>query len=105
VYVLDETEHLIGVLSLRDLLLAQPDQMISEVMKTEVFSVLPESTGEEVANLLSKYDLLAMPVINPDRVMLGVVTFDDALEDMLPEDLRKQLPRNYRMIRKVHRGK
>jgi magnesium transporter len=106
VYVLDEKERLIGVLSLRDLLLAKPDQGIAEVMLSDVFSVSPDTPAEEVANLLSKYDLLAMPVIDADGVMLGVVTFDDALEDIIPEDIRKQLPRNYRIVRKVHnRGK
>lgn len=106
VYVLDEKEHLIGVLSLRDLLLAKPEQEIADVMLTDVLSVSPDTPAEEVANLLSKYDLLAMPVLDGDGVMLGVVTFDDALEDIIPEDVRKQLPRNYRIVRKVHsRGK
>jgi magnesium transporter len=94
------------VLSLRDLLLASPGQAVSEVMHTEVFHVHPDSPAEEVANLLSKYDLLGLPVLDEDGVMLGVVTFDDALEDIIPEDVRKQLPRNYRIVRKVHnRGK
>jgi magnesium transporter len=106
VYVLDENEHLIGVLSLRDLLLAEPDKPVSEVMQTDVFHVHPGSPAEEVANLLSKYDLLALPVLDDDGTMLGVVTFDDALEDIIPEDVRKQIPRNYRIVRKVHsRGK
>ncbi|WP_424357151.1 magnesium transporter [Methanocella sp. MCL-LM] len=104
VYVLDDKEHLTGVMSLRDLLLSKPEQNVSEIMKAEILRVLPDTTGDEVANLLSKYDLLAVPVTDNDGVMLGVVTFDDALEDVLPEDLRKQLPKNYRMIRKVHRG-
>lgn len=104
VYVLDEKEHLTGVMSLRDLLLSKPDRNVAEFMRTDILSVLPDSTGEEVANLLSKYDLLAVPVTDKEGVMLGVVTFDDALDDVLPEDLRKQLPSNYRIIRKVHRG-
>ncbi|OPY28180.1 MAG: inosine 5-monophosphate dehydrogenase [Methanocella sp. PtaU1.Bin125] len=106
VYVLDESERLIGVLSLRDLLLAEPGRGIADVMKTELLSVSPDTPAQEVANLLSKYDLLAVPVLDADGVMLGVVTFDDALEDIIPEDVRKQLPRNYRMVRRVHnRGK
>ncbi len=106
VYVLDEKEHLLGVLSLRDMLLADPAQPVSDVMHTELFHVHPDTLADEVANLLSKYDLLALPVLDDDGVMLGVVTFDDALDDIIPEDIREKLPRNYRIVRKAHpRGK
>jgi Mg2+ transporter MgtE len=102
VYVLDEKELLLGVMSLRDILLARPDQNVLDIMLAELITVTPESSAEEVANLLSKYDLLALPVLDAEGVMLGVVTFDDALDDIIPEDVRKQLPRNYRIVRKVH---
>ncbi len=102
-YVLDEKEHLVGVFSLRDMLLADPSKLVKDVMLTEVISILPTSPREEVANVLSRYDLLALPVVNNENVMLGIVTFDDALEYTLPEDVKSHLPRNYRRIRKAHR--
>ncbi len=103
IYVLDEKEHVVGVLSLRDLLLADPSTPIKDIMETEVVSVLPTSSREEVANVLSKYDFLALPVVNNDNVMLGIVTFDDALEYTLPEDVKSHLPSNYHRNRRVHR--
>jgi magnesium transporter len=103
VYVLDEKERLVGVFSLRDMLLADPSKQVKDIMLTEVISVLPTSSREEVANVLSRYDLLALPVVNNENVMLGIVTFDDALEYTLPEDVKSHLPRNYHRNRKAHR--
>lgn len=102
-YVLDETEHLVGVFSLRDLLLADPQKTVKDIMLSEVITVLPTSSREEVANVLSRYDLLALPVVNNDNVMLGIVTFDDALEYTLPEDIRSRLPANYHRVRRIHK--
>jgi CBS domain-containing protein/sporulation protein YlmC with PRC-barrel domain len=103
IYVLNEKEHLVGVFSLRDLLLADPGKQVKDIMLTEVISVLPTSSREEVANVLSRYDLLALPVVNNDNVMLGIVTFDDALEYTLPEDVKSRLPANYHRVRRIHR--
>jgi len=72
-------------------------------MQVEVVSVLPTSSQEEVANVLSRYDLLAVPVVNNENVMLGIVTFDDALEYTLPEDIKSRLPANYHRIRRAHK--
>jgi magnesium transporter len=102
-YVLDEKEHVVGVFSLRDLLLADPSKQVKDIMVTEVISVLPTSSREEVANVLSRYDLLALPVVNNENVMLGIVTFDDALEYTLPEDIKSRLPANYHRIRRAHK--
>lgn len=102
-YVLDEKERVVGVFSLRDLLLADPEKQIKDIMITEVISILPTSSREEVANVLSRYDLLALPVVNNENVMLGIVTFDDALEYTLPEDIKSRLPANYHRIRRVHK--
>lgn len=103
IYVLNEKEHLVGVFSLRDLLLADPGKQVKDIMLTEVISVLPTSSREEVANVLSRYDLLALPVVNNDNVMLGIVTFDDALEYTLPEDVKSRLPANYHRVRRIHK--
>ncbi|RQW78709.1 MAG: CBS domain-containing protein, partial [Methanothrix sp.] len=61
----------------------------------------PTSSAEEVTNLLSKYDLLSVPVVDRSGKMLGIVTFDDALDDVIPEDLKKRLPWNYHKLRRV----
>ncbi|HTY90735.1 MAG TPA: CBS domain-containing protein [Methanocella sp.] len=102
-YVLDEKERIIGVFSLRDLLLADPQKPVKDIMMTEVISVVPTSSREEVANVLSRYDLLAIPVVNNENVMLGIVTFDDALEYTLPEDIKSRLPANYHRNRRIHK--
>ena len=90
-----------GVMSLRDLLLAEPDDIASTFMKKEVMSVLPTSTIEEVTNLLSKYDFLCVPVADEEGRILGIVTFDDALDEIIPEDLRKRMPWNYHKLRRI----
>ncbi|VVB67940.1 MgtE intracellular N domain protein [uncultured archaeon] len=101
VYVLSAQDQLLGVISLRDLLLADPAQNAGDVMKKEVISVLPTSSVEEATNLLSKYDFLSVPVVDQDGKMLGIVTFDDALDEIIPEDLKKRLPWNYHKLRRV----
>jgi len=103
IYVLDEKDHVVGVFSLRDLLLADPGQEIREIMVSEVISILPASSREEVADVLSRYDLLALPVVDNENVMLGIITFDDALEYTLPEDVKSRLPAKYHRIRRAHR--
>jgi len=87
IYVQSNSGQLLGVMSLRDLLLAEPDDTACAVMKKEVLSVLPSSTIEEVTNLLSKYDFLCVPVVDDEGRILGIVTFDDALDKIIPEDL------------------
>jgi len=101
VYVQNDTGQLLGVMSLRDLILADPASQAGDVMKKDVLSVLPTATIEEVTNLLSKYDFLCVPVVDHDGKILGIVTFDDALDDVIPEDLRKRMPWNYHKMRRV----
>lgn len=104
IYVLNDKEQLIGVASLRDLLLANPSEKVSEIMKPDVISTLPTATIDEVTNLLSKYDFLSVPVVDQDGKMLGIVTFDDALDSIIPEDLKKRLPWNYHKLRRIRGG-
>ncbi len=103
VYVLDEMDHLIGVISLRDLIMSKPQQSVKEIMTTDLITVLPTFSDSEVADVLSKYDFLALPVVDNDGVLLGIITVDDALEHVIPEDIKKQLPQNLHRVRRVHR--
>jgi CBS domain-containing protein len=93
VFVVDPEEHLMGVLSLRDLIVAPPDKPVSEIMMRDVVTVRLEDGQKEVAAVLSKYNLLAVPVVDDEFRMQGVVTVDDALDAVLPESIKRKLPR------------
>ncbi len=80
VYVIDEYDKLVGVLSLRTLVLATSNTQLKDIMFDEIITALPEEEEEEVAADISKYDLLAMPVVDESGRMLGIVTVDDAME-------------------------
>jgi magnesium transporter len=101
IYVLNDNKQILGVLSLRDLLLSDPSAKIDDVMKSDVISISPNASIEEVSNLLSKYDFLSVPVVDQDGKMLGIVTFDDALDQVIPDDLKSRLPWNYHKTRRV----
>ena len=103
IYVLDEKNHLIGVISLRDLMLSKPEVSVKDIMTTDLITVLPTFSDSEVADVISKYDFLAIPVVDNDGVLLGIITVDDALEHVIPEDIKKQLPQNLHRVRRVHR--
>ena len=92
-YVLDKQDHLLGVLTLRSLLLAQPEASIERIMATDVVTVSPHEQAREVAATIARYDLLAVPVVDGEGKMLGIVTVDDAIDAIMPEDLAKELPR------------
>jgi magnesium transporter len=85
VYVTEKGDRLVGVLSLRDILLASATQRVAEVMTTNVISVPPEMDQEEVSQRLAKYDLNTMPVVSEIGQLLGVITADDIL-DVLTEE-------------------
>lgn len=85
IYVVDEEEHLKGVLSLRDLILASPKTQAKQIMLPEVISVKVDDDQEEVADTISKYDLLAVPVLDENNKLIGIVTVDDVLEVMEEE--------------------
>jgi len=93
VFVIDGDEHLKGVLSLRDLIVARPDQPISSIMIRDVIAVHPDDDAQEVAAVLSKYNLLAVPVVDDEFRIQGLVTVDDALDAVLPESVKRKLPR------------
>lgn len=79
-YVIDKRNHLVGVSSLRQLLLVPPETAIKSVMTQEVVSVKPETDQEEVARVVERYDLLAVPVVDHENKLLGIVTVDDVID-------------------------
>ncbi|MBI3945259.1 MAG: magnesium transporter [Armatimonadetes bacterium] len=79
-YVCDSLERLKGVVSLRDLIVAAPEARIGEIMAREVVSVPADADQEEAADLVARYDLLALPVVDADQRLVGVITVDDVLE-------------------------
>ena len=91
-YVTDPTRHLLGVLSVRDLLLAEEDDLIEEIMDSDVVWAKTTDDKEDVAQALSKYDFLAMPIVDLEKRLVGIVTVDDAMdviEEETTEDFEK----------------
>jgi len=84
VYVVDEEEHLLGVLSLRDLIVAKPETMIRDFMIKNVISVGVDAGPRDVAEVTSKYNLLAVPVVDQHNRIQGIVTVDDVMERVMP---------------------
>lgn len=92
-YVTDDEENLLGVISLRDLIVSPPEKHIREFMVFPAIHVLATDAQEEVAAVLAKYNLLAVPVTDPAGRMLGIVTVDDAMESVIPGAWKRRLPR------------
>jgi len=90
VYVVEGDRRLAGVISLRDLLLAAPDVTIAEIAERDLFVAHVDDDQEDVAEQMSKYDLLALPVTDETGKLLGIVTVDDAL-DVLEEESAEDL--------------
>ena len=84
-YVVNGQKKLMGVLSLRELLRHPPHKRVEEFMETAVISVTPEMDQEPVARLVARYHFLAIPVVNEDKHMLGIITVDDVI-DVLTEE-------------------
>ena len=95
VYVVDEKEHLIGVFSLSDLIFAPPEQSVSNFMTDRIITVNLTDDQETVAQTVAKYDLIAVPVVDDQNHLHGIVTADDALDKIIPTAWKKRLPRFY----------
>lgn len=92
-YVVDREDALLGVVTLRNLLLAPPEETIDRIMESDVVTLGADASADEAAATIARYDLLAAPVVDDHGKMLGIVTVDDAIDAIMPEDLAKQLPR------------
>ena len=85
-YVTDRERHLLGMVTVKDLLLAPDDEMtIEELMLTNLIFVSTHTDQEEVAHMFSRYNFLALPVVDTENRMVGIVTFDDAMDVMEEE--------------------
>jgi Mg/Co/Ni transporter MgtE len=78
-YVTDDKEHLLGVVALRQLIIAPPESSMSEIMNSKLISILPGTHRMEVLEIIKQYGLLALPVVTTNYVLLGIVTFDDVV--------------------------
>ncbi|GAC1363155.1 MAG: CBS domain-containing protein [Ktedonobacteraceae bacterium] len=92
-YVVEpETERLLGIVSLRDVVFC-PDRSMSlgRLMEADLISVHPDTPAKDAAALITAYGLRAIPVLDDQGIMLGIITFDDALDVLLPDDLRERV--------------
>ena len=89
-YVVDARRHLVGVISLRRLLLVSPETPLKRIMTADVISVRVDTDQEEVARQVASYNLLAIPVVDEENKLVGVITVDDVIDvikDEATEDL------------------
>jgi len=96
VYVTEADERLVGVFSLQNLVLAKPDRRVNDFMHHRIVTVMLEDTQDEVAQVVAKYNLLAVPVVDEQHRMHGIVTADDALDKIIPTAWKKRIPKLYR---------
>lgn len=92
VYILNADQQLAGVVSLRQLILAKPEAIVDQVMTTDLVSINAAEPQEEASRLISRYDLLALPVVDNNQRLIGIVTYDDAMdvaEAEATEDMHK----------------
>jgi magnesium transporter len=90
-YVVDDRRHLVGVCSLRELLLARQDAKLAEVMNANVIAVSTGTDQEDVARLVARYDLLALPVVDDENKLVGVITVDDVIDIIREEETEDML--------------
>lgn len=95
VYVTDEQDHLIGVFSLSDLILSKPNTPVKEFMHSKVVAANVLEKQDTLAQLVAKYNLLTIPIVDNENRLLGMVTADDALDKIIPTAWKKRLPRFY----------
>jgi magnesium transporter len=93
VYVVDPEGRLVGVLSLRDLIVAPPSTPIGEVMIDEPVAVEVTADRDDVASVVARYNLLAVPVVEESGRLVGIVTVDDAIDTILPASWRRRVPK------------
>ena len=91
IFVLNRNKQLVGTADLREIFLAGDDEQLSAIMDDNVISVAPETDQEEVALIVSKYDLKAIPVVNRNQSLLGIITVDDIIDVIVEENTEDML--------------
>lgn len=89
-YIVDEEKRLVGVLSLRDLIVATPQTIISNFIRKELISIEVHMDKQEVANIISKYNFLALPVVDENKKIVGIITIDDVIDLVVPPLSKKR---------------
>ena len=89
-YVINEEERFVGVVTLRRLIVSKPSAALSDIMIKDLITVPPEANQRRVADVISKYNLLAVPVVSLDGKILGIVTVDDVIDFILPPIARRK---------------
>ncbi len=96
IFVVDDDGRLLGAVSLPELVLAPPEQTLATLMNPDWPRAAVDTEEDEVGRLMTKYDLLALPVTDAEQRLIGIVTLDDALDAIVPADWKKRLPRLFR---------
>lgn len=94
-YVLNGERRLMGVISLRRLIVAPPEAKLDDIMVRDLIMVHPDDSQEDVSRMIARYNLLAAPVVDDEGRMLGIVTVDDAIDAVLPTRWKKRLPKAF----------
>ena len=96
IFVVDDDGRLLGAVSLPELVLAPPEETLATFMDPDWPRAAVDTEEDEVGRLMTKYDLLALPVTDAEQRLIGIVTLDDALDAIVPADWKKRLPRLFR---------
>lgn len=91
IYVVDADEHLVGVLSLRELIVARPETKLADIMRTRIVAVGDKAPIDDAISLIRKYDLLAVPVTDEEDKLAGIITVDDVIDAVIPPRKRNML--------------
>ncbi len=91
IYIVDSEERILGVITLREVLLAEPDTVLAEIMETNVKTIGPEADEMTTAVTIAKYNLVALPVVDSENYLLGIVTLDDVVDRMVPARAKRKL--------------
>jgi len=94
-YVTDQDDHLLGVLTLKKLLTSPLSAKLEHIMTKNVKHVYPDTDRKEIGEIFSKYDFIALPVVNEEKKLLGIITIDDVFDLLVPNPTRKRKKRSF----------